>query len=168
MIAVTVQSGDTLSGIAAAHGDSLASVEGANPGISDPNLIFAGQTVYLPSGGSWTPPSAPESTPAPSYTPPPAPVYHSSPSDTTYHAPAPSSGGLSDVPGVPSGFAACVAYRESTDGANQAYNGGVYGIITASGHDVNGQSLAAQKQAFSEIYATTGPSAWAADGCPGT
>lgn len=72
------------------------------------------------------------------------------------------------MPGVPPAFAACVAYRESGDGTNAAYNGGVYGIITASGVNVNGKSLAAQKQAFAQIYATTGPRAWAADGCPGT
>lgn len=62
----------------------------------------------------------------------------------------------------------CVAFRESTNGTNQAFNGGVYGIINASGEHVNGQSLAAQKAAFQRIYHSTGPSAWAADGCPGT
>lgn len=69
---------------------------------------------------------------------------------------------------MPRSFASCVAYRESGDGSNQDYNGGVYGIITASGINVNGKSLAVQKQAFAQIYATTGPTAWAADGCPGT
>jgi hypothetical protein len=60
-----------------------------------------------------------------------------------------------------------VAYHESTNGTNQAYNGGVYGIINASGYHVNGQSLSAQKQAFSQIYNTVGPRAWAGDGCTG-
>jgi hypothetical protein len=70
------------------------------------------------------------------------------------------------VPGVPAGFAACVAQRESSDGANQAYNGGVYGIITASGINVNGQSLSAQKAAFAQLYREDGTAPWApSDGC---
>lgn len=69
---------------------------------------------------------------------------------------------------MPSSFVKCVAFRESTNGTNQALNGGVYGIINASGYHVNGQSLSAQKQAFASIYHSVGGSAWAADGCPGT
>lgn len=193
MVAVPVVAGDTLSGIASSHGVSLFAVERANPGIANPNLIFVGQTVIIPSGGSWTPPSytppaapvtsyAPVHTASPSYVPQapaqaPSYVHHSYTPTYVPQAQAPvyhsdssgsSGGGLSDIPGVPSSFASCVAERESSDGTNQAYNGGVYGIITASGHDVNGQSVGAQKQAFKEIYDTTGPSAWAADGCPGT
>ena len=70
---------------------------------------------------------------------------------------------ITDIPGVPKAFVACVAYRESTNGQNAAYNGGTYGIISASGINVNGQSLSAQKRAFKQIYDTTGGSAWAAD-----
>ena len=70
------------------------------------------------------------------------------------------------VPGVPRSFAACVALRESSNGTNQAYNGGVYGIITASGINVNGQSLAAQKAAFSKLYSQYGSQPWSpSDGC---
>jgi hypothetical protein len=73
---------------------------------------------------------------------------------------------------VPSSFVSCVAFRESTDGTNPAsVHGGVpdyYGIIPSSGHDVYGSSLATQKATFAQLYDTTGPSAWAADGCPGT
>jgi hypothetical protein len=59
-----------------------------------------------------------------------------------------------------------VALRESSNGTNQAYNGGVYGIINASGYHVNGQSLAAQKQAFSQLYKQYGSQPWApSDGC---
>ena len=76
-----------------------------------------------------------------------------------------SSGSLSDIPGVPSSFASCVAYRESTNDTNPAANGNAYGIIPASGYNVSGDSIAQQKQVFKEIYDTTGPSAWAADGC---
>jgi hypothetical protein len=50
---VTVDPGDTLTGIAASHGDSLSSVQNDNPQIPyDPfpykNLIFPGETVDLP------------------------------------------------------------------------------------------------------------------------
>lgn len=76
-----------------------------------------------------------------------------------------SSGSLSDIPGVPSSFASCVAYRESTNDTNPAANGNAYGIIPASGYNVSGDSIAQQKQVFKEIYDTTGASAWAADGC---
>lgn len=47
-----VQRGDTLSGIAAMHGVSLAALRAANPQIANPNLIFPGQTVSIPSGAA--------------------------------------------------------------------------------------------------------------------
>lgn len=55
----TVRSGDTLSAIAARNGVSLSSLIAANPQISNPNLIYPGQTVHLPggaaaSGGNYT------------------------------------------------------------------------------------------------------------------
>lgn len=155
--AILVQPGDTLSGIASSHGVSLAAVEQANPQLSNPNVIYAGQPVTLPAGQSAT-----QS----------APVQQSAPAPQNLlqavSAPSAGSGGgsLSDVPGVPSSFAACVAFRESTNGTNAAYNGGVYGIITASGVNVNGQSVAAQKQAFSQLYAQYGSAPWTpSDGC---
>lgn len=46
-----VKPGDTLSGIAARHGVSLAALERANPQIKIPDLIYPGQHVTLPSGG---------------------------------------------------------------------------------------------------------------------
>ncbi|MGY1458063.1 MULTISPECIES: LysM peptidoglycan-binding domain-containing protein [unclassified Luteimonas] len=49
--AVTVRSGDTLSGIAARNGVSLGELLSANPQIRNPNLIYPGQTVHLPGGG---------------------------------------------------------------------------------------------------------------------
>jgi hypothetical protein len=78
------------------------------------------------------------------------------------------SGDLADIPGVPHSFAACVAYRESTNDTNPAAHGNAYGIIPASGYNVSGDSIAQQKLVFKQIYDTTGPSAWAADGCPST
>jgi hypothetical protein len=66
---------------------------------------------------------------------------------------------------VPHSFATCVAYRESTNDTNPAGHGNAYGIIPASGYNVSGDSIAQQKLVFKQIYDTTGPSAWAADGC---
>lgn len=44
----TVQRGDTLSTIAEQHGTSVQTLMQANPQISDPRLIYPGQTVYIP------------------------------------------------------------------------------------------------------------------------
>jgi LysM repeat protein len=154
MIPVTVVAGDTLSGIAVEQGASLAAVEAANPQIKDDNLIFAGQTVEVPTSGGG----------AVRVTPPAVAV--AAPSAGASGGLSSSGGGLSDVPGVPSSFAACVAFRESTDGTNPAANGNVYGIIPASGINVEGASLAVQKQAFSTLVAEDGTAPWAPfDGC---
>ena len=48
----TVQHGDTLSSIAAQHGVSLSALEAANPQIRNPNVIYQGQHVSIPGGGS--------------------------------------------------------------------------------------------------------------------
>jgi len=192
LAAYLVQPGDTLSGIAASHSVSLAAVEAANPHISNFNLIFAGQSIELPSGssaaavitGSQAVPaqqsasvqhsapvqqSAPVQHSAPSYT---SPSSVASATATTHTSSGGSSGysssSLSDIPGVPSSLAACVAYRESTDLQNPAANGNAYGIIPASGYNVAGDSLAQQKQVFAQLYAQDGGAPWAADGCPGT
>jgi LysM repeat protein len=46
----TVRSGDTMSGIAARHGVSLAALLAANPQIGNPNRIYPGQVIHLPGG----------------------------------------------------------------------------------------------------------------------
>jgi murein DD-endopeptidase MepM/ murein hydrolase activator NlpD len=176
LVAYVVQPGDTLSGIAASHGASLAAVEAANSQVSDPNLIYAGQTVELPKGSSaseWS--STPRSYPASQSGGQSASV-SSSPSSiastVTQTSSAASSGysssDLSNIPGVPQALAACVAYRESTDLQNPAADGNAYGIIPASGYNVSGTSLANQKQVFAKLYQQYGGTPWAADGCPGT
>lgn len=48
----TVQYGDTLSGIAGRFGISLSVLEAANPQISNPNLIYPGERLAIPGGGS--------------------------------------------------------------------------------------------------------------------
>ena len=47
----TVQSGDTLSGIASQYGVDYMSIANAN-GIADPNVIYPGQQLYIPVSGS--------------------------------------------------------------------------------------------------------------------
>jgi len=46
----TVRKGDTLSGIAAHFGITLAELEAANPDIHNPNLSFVGQHIPIPGG----------------------------------------------------------------------------------------------------------------------
>jgi LysM repeat protein len=178
LVAYLVQPGDTLSGIAASHGASLAAVEAANPKLSDPNMIYTGQTVDLPEGssaahGSSTQQSAAATGSASQSTSAQSAASYRSPSSiasaTTQTSSTGSSGysssSLSAIPGVPQSFAACVAYRESTDLQNPAANGNAYGIIPASGYNVGGTSLANQKQVFAQLYQQYGTSPWASDGC---
>ena len=165
LAAYLVQAGDTLSGIAASHGVSLASVEAANPHISDPNLIYTGQTIEIPRGSSDSRGSyVPRSYPLQDRDSQDRRVLRDAPSGSSGY----SSSSLSDIPGVPQSFAACVALRESTDLENPAADGNAYGIISASGYQVAGTSLAYQKHVFTELYQQYGGTPWAADGCPGT
>lgn len=61
----TVQSGDTLSGIAARSGVSLSAIETANPQIHNPNLIYVNQPVNVPDGRSGATPISGPAAPAP-------------------------------------------------------------------------------------------------------
>ena len=183
LVAYLVQPGDTLSGIASSHGTSLAAVEAANTKVANPDVIYAGQTVELPEGSSAAQGSSTShsstttdssSQSAASGTSPSSSSSTSSTSNaagtsgSTRSSSGYSTSSLSDIPGVPQSFAACVAYRESTNLQNPAANGNAYGIIPASGYNVSGTSLAHQKQVFAELYQQYGGTPWAADGCPGT
>ena len=95
----------------------------------------------------------------------PAPVYHHAAvvasATTTTGTPTNYSGGggYGNVPGVPPGFASCVAMRESTNGAGSS---NIYGIQGGGGDG----SLAEQKQAFAQMYAARGSQPWSPyDGC---
>lgn len=57
----TVAEGETLSGIAAQHGLSLGALLAANPGITDPDVVFAGQVLQLPGEASTAPGTRPPS-----------------------------------------------------------------------------------------------------------
>jgi LysM repeat protein len=82
----TIQSGDTLSGIADRFGVSLEDLLAANPGI-DPRALVAGDTIQLPETPAGTPPEeaspepeSPEETPIPAPTDTPVPAPTSTPS----------------------------------------------------------------------------------------
>jgi murein DD-endopeptidase MepM/ murein hydrolase activator NlpD len=152
MIPVVVQPGDTLSGIAAQYGTSYQAIAAATPGLTNPNLIYAGETVDVPTGGANA-----------------APTYNSSPSNTSYApstptpAPASTTDGQFSVPGMPQGLANCIAFRESTDGE---LSSDIFGIIPASGYNVSGDSVAQQEQVAGQLYAADGAQPWApSDGC---
>ena len=176
MVAYLVQPGDTLSGIAASHGVSLAAVESANPQIRNFNIIYQGQSLQVPSGDH-TSSLAPvqgsaQNAPVQKHNVTPAPVSWSTPtqapaqSSTVTSSGGSGSGGLDDVPGVPQSFAACVASQESGNLGDPGANGNAYGIIPDSGYNVNGTSLDHQKQVFAELYAKYGTAPWSShDGC---
>src|SRR3990172_6148427 len=50
---ITVQWGDTLSGIAAYCGTTVDAIRAANPGLGW--WVYAGQVLYIPSGSSYYP-----------------------------------------------------------------------------------------------------------------
>jgi hypothetical protein len=94
--------------------------------------------------------------PAAAVSPGTAPTY-----TTTYSAASSTGGGYGNVPGVPSSFASCVAMRESTNGAGSS---NIYGILGPGGTG----SVAQQKAAFAQMYASRGTQPWAPyDGCTG-
>ena len=154
-----VPEGDQTTGSVPVQASAPQSSSGSNTGQSAPV-----QSAPVPgtSGQSYSVTPAAASTPAQST---PGSSTSGTASSGASGASGADSSALGDVPGVPQSFAACVAYRESTDDTNPAADGNAYGIVPGSGYNVSGDSIAQQKQAFEEIYATSGPSAWAADGC---
>jgi LysM repeat protein len=150
----TVQAGDTLSGIAAQSGVSLAKVEAANPQIHNPNFIYVGERVYVPGRGAAAPVARTSST-----------TSSTSSTDSTGTTSSTYSGG-----GAPSSFQQCVAWRESSDTPTDP--DGLYGILPSTWASLGysgtaGEaSVAVQNQAFQKLYAEDGTSPWAAyDGC---
>jgi LysM repeat protein len=62
--------GDTLTGIARRFGTNISTILQANPQISNPNLIYVGQDLEIPTGNTTPTPTPPPGT-TPSPTPPP-------------------------------------------------------------------------------------------------
>jgi LysM repeat protein len=178
----TVQAGDTLSGIAAQSGQSLARVEADNPQITNPNVITVGELVHVWGGtGSLAPlraqsgstkastssgtTSQASSTQASSTQASDSQASDSQSSST----PADTSAGTSSG-SAPSSFQQCVAWRESSNTPTDP--DGLYGILPSTWQSLGysgtaGQaSVAQQDQAFQRLYAQDGTSPWAQyDGC---
>ena len=151
-----VQPGNTLSQIAASYGVSWQSIwRASDPPVSNPNLIFVGERLTIPVGGS-------ESDVQPSA----APVTSPSPSDI--------SGGLSAVSG--GSFESCVISRESGGDAQVMNSSGHYGLFQfsestwteagGSPSEFGHASPAYQQTVFNRAYAMWGVSPWQpSDGC---
>ncbi len=91
MATITIQKGQTLSGIAKQNGTTIDAILKANPSIKNPNLIYAGSSLNLPGA-----PTSPVVAPKASVPTPPAPVTPSSP--VTKRVDQISSPGASGVP----------------------------------------------------------------------
>ena len=142
---VTVVSGDTLSGIAAAHGADLGAVEAANPGISNPNVIYVGEQVIVPAGGSWTSSTSSETS---SSTP------SSTDSGATAGGSSASSGGASPSSIPSGGTQGCIAFRESTNGQASSniyqFSQNLWSLAGMSGSP-GSASVAQQNQAYQNV-----------------
>jgi hypothetical protein len=162
MLAITIQPGDTMSGIAAAHNVSLSALEAANPQVTDPDLIYAGTRLNVPGGSysSWTP-SRPEAAS-------PAPVKAAAVSGPSSIVPA---------------WATCITFRESSNNPRAVNSipgyigngGGLFGDLTSTWNNYDGYAqpfdapVSVQIQ-FNDALSNNGANLqpWAADGCPGT
>jgi len=91
MATITIQKGQTLSGIAKQQGTTVDALLKANPSIKNPNLIYAGSSLNLPGT-----PASPVVAPKASVPTPPAPVTPSAP--VTQRVDQISSPGASGVP----------------------------------------------------------------------
>ena len=177
---VTVQDGDTLSGIAAAHRMSWPALYEANRArIADPDVLTTGQSLRIPAdpalwAAEYTPPAAPAQpaatqAPAQGSTAQGSTTQGSTTQGSTAQAPASSSGGTSAT-GASSSFQQCVAWRESSNIPTQP--DGLYGILPSTWASLGysgtaGQaSVAQQNAAFNQLYARDGAQPWAPyDGC---
>jgi spore germination protein YaaH len=181
----TVQSGDTLSGIAARSGVSLSAIEAANPQIHNPNLIYVDQKVNVPDGRSGVTaipgPSVSAATQAPAATSDEGSTAASQPaasegtatsSSSSTSSGAASSGTVTSTGGgAPGSFQQCVAWRESGNNPT-ASSAGLYGILPSTWASLGysgtaaDASVAQQTQAFQQLYAQDGTAPWAPyDGC---
>ena len=158
---ITVQSGNTLSGISAAHGVSLSQIEADNPQVTNPNVIYAGEQISISSGYHTTE----------------VPAVQQAPAQPVQQAPAVSTPAPVQSGGGGGSYQACVRSHES-GGQSQVMNGsGHYGLYqfsatawaAAGGNpaDFGHASVAEQNQAFHSLYSQLGTSPWAGDGCTG-
>lgn len=144
MASYTVKKGDTLSEIAKQYGTTYQDIAKAN-GISNPNLIYEGQTLKIGADTPTTAPSTEQQTPsAPAATQPTAPKYQES--DTVKQAQAMLRQQLSQKPG---------AYQSAWQ--NQL-NDAINKILNREkfSYDLNGDAL---YQQYKDKYVTQGQQA---------
>ena len=166
----TIKPGDTLSGIALSHGETLVTLEADNPQFAHNwNLIYPGQIVHmdhriLPGLAAVSDPPASSSS--------------SSSTPSTAANPTTSGGDVPPLPqgAVPGSFQACVIQAESGGDAT-AVNassgaGGLYGFLPSTWASLGYSGLpenapvSVQNAAFAKEYAEVGTSAWGPyDGC---
>ncbi len=177
----TVQAGETLSGIAAQSGQSLARVEADNPQITNPNVITVGELVHVwggnaslaplraQSGGS-TKSSTSQGSTTQGSTAQASDSQASSASASGSQSSSTPASTSSGTGSAPSSFQQCVAWRESSNTPTDP--DGLYGILPSTWQSLGysgtaGQaSVAQQDQAFQRLYAQDGTSPWAQyDGC---
>jgi hypothetical protein len=174
----TVQAGDTLSGIAAQSGVSLARVEADNPQITNPNVITVGELVHVWGGSASLAPLRAQAGASSHGSPSQGSTTHGSTAQASdsqasdsqsSSTPADTSAGTS--PGsAPSSFQQCVAWRESSNTPTDP--DGLYGILPSTWASLGysgtaGEaSVAQQNEAFQRLYAEDGTQPWApSDGC---
>ncbi len=160
---IVVQPGQTLSGIAANAGESLASIEAANPQIPNPNLIYPGQVIQV--GGAET-----DGAPAPA----PIPSQGDASNGTSAAVAAPAPAQASQVAN-PGSFQGCVIQQESGGNAQVMNSSGHYGLYQfdystwvangGSPGDFGNASAAEQSSVFNQAYSSSGSAPWAGDGC---
>jgi LysM repeat protein len=153
-----VQSGDTLSSIAANDSTTWQAVYAANRTVigDNPNVLFVGERLALPGPGSSAAAEAPAQAPA-------ASVPAQQPAKSGVGSASGTTGGAS------SSYMACVRLRESTNGQGSSDQFGI-SQSTWSAYGFPGSPYTAsygeQVSAFQAIYAAVGTSAWSPyDGC---
>jgi hypothetical protein len=140
---VTVYRGETLSGIASAHGVSLASIEAANPQVTDPNSIAVGQRLDVPTASPSSLPVAPTHTvPVTGEGTPPPSAGNVQP--TLGQAGGTEAVGYAPVPVGNATMWACIERAESSDNprsVNQlpgGSGGGLFGDLESTWADYDG------------------------------
>jgi LysM repeat protein len=175
----TVQSGDTLSSIAASvYGSSgdWSTIYQANTGeISNPNLIMPGEVLSIPGSASSSSYSESESAPASTS----ESTTTTEPTSTTQEATSTTSDGYSSDSTSTAGdssFQECVINAESGGDSQVMNSSGHYGLYQFSAStwaeyggnpaDFGDASVAEQNQVFDNAIAAGGESNWAPyDGC---
>jgi len=166
----TVQSGDTLSGIAAAAGVSLHRVQAANPQITNPDVITIGQLVNVPDGQPGSTSPAPADSPGTGTSSSPGSGTSASSDTSASSGTSTGTSASSGTSSASSSYQDCVAWRESSN--NPSSPDGLYGILPSTWHSLGysgtaGQaSVDQQNEAFQQLYDQYGTAPWSPyDGC---